>query len=223
MSHPLTNRQWVTLLNFFARLSHQSSLIPWQTASEWQHFIPLPGSSLINHVSSHDQQAVSDTALFLCQVISESIMSCHMINSEWATLLYFFAHHLTLTWPQIVSVTKFSTNCKFKFHCPSPSDQQSVSNMSSLLVTSLHITNRKWVTMYLFFIGIYHLMTNSMCVIHWLLMATSHSSYCMSNRKWVVLHSNDVQHSQSLTHISLTWPIESRSYFRHNMLLCLMS
>ena len=55
--------------------------------------------------------------------------------------------------------------------------------MRSMPVTSLHITNRKWVRMYLFFIGTYHLMTNRKCV-RWLLMATSHY---ISNRKWVGL------------------------------------
>ena len=98
MSHHMTNRWWVMLLYFFARQSHQSCLIPWPTASEWlwyylisfarqSHqsclipwttasewhcFISLLGS-LINHFSSHDQQFVSDTALFPCQAVS-SIM-----------------------------------------------------------------------------------------------------------------------------------------------------
>ena len=43
VSHPMTNRKWVTIC--------------------------LPGS-LINHVSSHDQQFVSDTTLFLYQAVS---------------------------------------------------------------------------------------------------------------------------------------------------------
>ena len=140
MSHPMTNREWVMLLDFytsslinhvssamtnslcqsvtlvyfFARLSHQSCLIPWlwagsewlhyffarvshqscltaipwPTACEWQCFIALPGSP-INPVSSHDQQGVSGAALFLCQSVS-SIMS-HPTNRMWVTLLYFFA------------------------------------------------------------------------------------------------------------------------------------
>ena len=65
MSHPMTNRLWVTLLYFFARHCRQSCLIPWPTGCEWHCFISLPGT-VINHVSSHDQQDVSVTASFLC-------------------------------------------------------------------------------------------------------------------------------------------------------------
>ena len=100
ISHPMTNRQWVTLLWFLG--------------------------SLINHASSHDQQGVSDTGLFLCQ----SVMSYSMTNRMWVTLLYFFArqshqscHTMTIrqwvtllflptTTPshhqQVVSIMKFS-------------------------------------------------------------------------------------------------------------------
>ena len=35
MSHPMMNREWVTLLYFFPKQSHQSCLIPWPTACEW--------------------------------------------------------------------------------------------------------------------------------------------------------------------------------------------
>ena len=84
MSHPMTNRKWVTLLYFFARQSHQSCFIPWPTGCEWHCCISLLGS-LINHVSSHDQQYVSDTALFLCHAVS-SIMSHPMANSLWVAL-----------------------------------------------------------------------------------------------------------------------------------------
>ena len=124
MFHHMTNRQWVTLLYFFARQSHQSCLshdhqavsksalflcqvvssillIPWLTVCEWHCFISLPGS-LINHLSSHDQQRVSETPSFICQVVL-SIMFCPMTNRQWVTLLYFFAgqsHQLCfILWP----------------------------------------------------------------------------------------------------------------------------
>ena len=75
----MTNSGWVTVLYVFAaRQSHQSCLIPWSTGSEWYCFISLPGS-LLNHVSSHDQQPVSNTASFLCQAVS-LIMSHPMTN-----------------------------------------------------------------------------------------------------------------------------------------------
>ena len=54
-SHPITNSMWVTLLYFFARQSCQPCLIPQLTGSEWHCFISLQGS-LIHHVSSHDHR-----------------------------------------------------------------------------------------------------------------------------------------------------------------------
>ena len=116
MPHPMSNREWVTLLYLgIARQSHQSCLIPWPTASKWHHFISLPGS-LISHASSHDQQGVSDITLFLCQAVSNHVSSCEqqtvsalflcqavssvlshpMTNRQWVTLLFFFAHDFTI-------------------------------------------------------------------------------------------------------------------------------
>ena len=128
MSHPMpTNREWVILvLYFFARHSHQSCLILWPTdgkwhcfisfrpgsfinhvssptVCKWQGFISLPGS-LINYVSSHDQQLVGDTALYLCQAVT-SLMSHPMTNRVWVTLpvLYLFARQshqsCLIPWP----------------------------------------------------------------------------------------------------------------------------
>ena len=101
MFHPMTNRQWVTLLYVFARQSHQSCFIPWPTVCEWHCFISLPGA-LINHASSHDQQDVSDTGVFVCQAVS-SIMFHPMTNRQWVILLYLFARcsHQScfLPWP----------------------------------------------------------------------------------------------------------------------------
>ena len=91
MSHPMGNSQWVTWLCFFARKSHQSCLIPWPTGcSEWHCFVSL-SDSLINHVSSHDPQGVSDIAFFLCQAVSS--MSHPVTNRQWVTVtpFYFFA------------------------------------------------------------------------------------------------------------------------------------
>ena len=87
MFHLVANRQWVMLLYFFVRQSHWSWVIPWPTVCEWHCCISfkLPGS-LINHPSSHDQQPVSDTALFLYQEIS-SVMFHPLTNSLWVTLL----------------------------------------------------------------------------------------------------------------------------------------
>ena len=76
--------EWLSLLYFSGRQSHQLCFISWPTGSEWQCFISLPGS-LINHVSSHDKQAVSDTALFHCQAVS-SIISHPMTNRQWVNI-----------------------------------------------------------------------------------------------------------------------------------------
>ena len=132
VSHPMTNREWVTLVyHFFARQSHKSYLIPWPTVCEWhccislQQSHPWPTGSkwhwfislsgLINHVSSHDQQLVSRTGLFLCQEIS-FIMShpTGMTNSWWVTSVYFSgrqSHQLCLIpWP-IGSEWHWSISC----------------------------------------------------------------------------------------------------------------
>ena len=96
MSHPVTNRESVTLLySLTTRQSHQSCLILCPTESEWHCLTSLP-SSLINHFSSHDQQGVSDTALFLCQAVP-SIMSHPMTNRQWVTLLCFSFQVVPLT------------------------------------------------------------------------------------------------------------------------------
>ena len=154
MSHPMTNRQWVTLLYFFARQSHQSCLIPWPTGSEWHCFISLPGS-LINYDSFHDQQYVSDTALFLCQAVS-SIMTHPMTNREWVTLLYFFARQSHQSW-----LIPWPTVCEW--HCcislqgslinhVSSHDQKDVSDTALHLcqavssIMSHPMTNREWAT-----------------------------------------------------------------------------
>ena len=110
MLHPMANSKWVTLLHFFARHSHQSCLIPWPTGSkcysfnlfarnshqsclipwptgsEWYCFICLAGS-LINHVGSHDQQFVSDTASFVCHASSSIMLHPWPTACKWHCLI----------------------------------------------------------------------------------------------------------------------------------------
>ena len=56
MFHPMTIRQWVTLLYFIASQSYQSCLTPWPTECEWHCFISLPTTS---DTIIHDHQIVS--------------------------------------------------------------------------------------------------------------------------------------------------------------------
>ena len=157
ISLPMINREWVTLwlLYFFARQSHQSCLIPWPTACEWHCFISLPGS-LINHVSSYDQQEVSDIALFPCQGVS-SVMSHHMTNSLWVTLLYFFARQshqsCLIPWP---------TGCEWHCYILLSGSlinhvSQGVSDTALFLCKSVSsimshpMTNSQWVSLLYFF------------------------------------------------------------------------
>ena len=83
LTHPMTNREWVPLLYFFAKQSHQPCLIPWATVCEWHSFISLP-------VPSNSQQEVSGTTLFHCQAAS-LIVPHALTNSLWVTLLHFFS------------------------------------------------------------------------------------------------------------------------------------
>ena len=69
MSHPMTNSEWVTPVFLCQAEPDQLCLIPCSTGSGWHCFISLPGS-LINCVSSYDQQRVSDTAFFPYQAVS---------------------------------------------------------------------------------------------------------------------------------------------------------
>ena len=156
MSHPMTNRMWVTLLDFCARQ---------------------------NHVSSHDQQVVSDCFIF-CWAMS-SIMS--MTNRWWVTALqYVFARHFNIPWPTDCKSYKVST---MQFWHLSSCDQQSVSDIQpNLTVTSLNMTNRLWVARHLCFIIkchlIYHpMITNSKFVMQ--LLMNHITFYCISYRKWV--------------------------------------
>ena len=134
--HPMTNRMWVTLLYFFARQSHQSCFIPWPTGCEWHCFISLPG----NHVSSHDQQYVSNTALFLCQALT-SIMFHWPTGSEW---------HCCSSLPGTL-INHVSSH-----------DQQIVSDIAVVLCQELSsimfhpMTNSLWVTLLYIFARHFH-------------------------------------------------------------------
>ena len=197
MSHPMTNRMWVTLLycsliNHFSShdqqdvsdtpllQSHWSCLIPWPTGSKWHCLIavssivshPMTNSmwvtllhdcslmshavpnsewvtllycSLINHVSSRDQQDVSDTALLQsrqsclmpwptacewhCFIAVSSIMSHPMTNSHmWVTLLYCsLINHVSSHDQQRVSDTLLLQSHHVSYH-----DQQDVSDTALL-------------------------------------------------------------------------------------------
>ena len=126
----MTNSLWVISLYVFARQSHRSCLIQWPTGSEWNGFISFL-CSLINHVSSHDQQQVSDTGPFAS--LSGSLInhvSSH--NSLWVTLVYFFATHqswfipcpIASEWPCFISSL---------INHVSSHDQQFVSNIALCL------------------------------------------------------------------------------------------
>ena len=151
----MINREWVTLLYLFSRhWSHQWSLTPWPTESEWHCFISLPGSlmimshptwstesewhcglGLINHLSSHDQQFVSDTAaLFLCQAVP-LIMS----HPTWST---------EGEWHCLIFLPGSLIN-----HVSSHGDQQPVSDTLDFFARQSH---NHWVS--------WHPMTNSMWV-----------------------------------------------------------
>ena len=137
MSDPITNRQWVTLLYFFAR---QPS----------------------HHYWSHDQQGVSDNHLFICQAVSSIVSHCPMTNSQWVILLCFFtrqSHKSYLgiplptdsEWHCFISLPGTSLINYVSFH-----DQQAVSGTALFLcqavssIMSHPMTNRQWVTLLYF-------------------------------------------------------------------------
>ena len=184
--------EWPSLLFFFGRQSHQSCF-PWPSGSEWHCFISFAGS-LINHVSSHDQQGVSDTTLFLCMAISHQ--SCLIPWSE-----------------QIVSFVQLV----FKwFHGLSSCDQELVSDMPSVPVT-FFISHRLWECI-LFFIRKYPSYDDQQQVSN----TTSSYGSCYISLHEQQEVSNTTLYVQSHPPNVISWWIESQSCFWHNMLLHLM-
>ena len=108
---------WVQTLLYFCQ-SHQLCLILWPTGSEWHCFISLAGS-LINHVSLHDQQDVSDT-------------------------IYLLAHHLTTPWLTDCKSMKFPTQqCFIASHSVVTNSQWVVYHLcqSLLLISQIGCEN----------------------------------------------------------------------------------
>ena len=233
----MTNRQWVTLLYFLARHSHQSCLIPWPTGCEWHWFISLPGT-LINYVSSYDQQFVSDTGLFLHQALS-SIMFHPMTNSEWVRLLYFCARHshesCLIPWPTVCEwhffdrhshqscLIPWPTVCEWHWFISLPCalinhvschDQQRVSDTALFLcqalssIMSQHIINRQWVTLLYFFAGHYH----QSCLIPWPTVCEWHC--------FISLPGTLINHVSSMT--NRKWVTLLYFFVRHSHQSCLI-
>ena len=141
MSYPMTNSMWVTpwLLYFCQAVS---SIMSWHpmTNREWVTLLYL-----INDVSPHDQQTVSDTALFPVS----SIVSYPMTNREWVALLYLINYGSPHD-QQAVSDTAWFLVLSIKV---SSYDQQAVSDTALFLVSSIMshpMINRKWVTLLYF-------------------------------------------------------------------------
>ena len=209
MTCHMTHSLWVTL----SLLSHQSLLIPWPTACEWHCFISFQGS-LINHVLSHNQQAVSDTALFLCithdlshdpqsvsdtVITSSSITSHPMTNSMWVTLLYFFARQsdqsCLIPWPTVCEWTLlylFAIQSHQWCLIPWPTGSEGLflyQVVSSIM--SYPTTHSMWVTLLYFFARQSH----QSYLIQWQTGSEWHCSislpgslpmsHLMTNRKWV--------------------------------------
>ena len=233
MSHPMTNRMWVTLLycsliNHFSShdqqdvsdtpllQSHQSCLIPWPTGSKWHCLIPVtsivshpmtnsmwvtllhncslmshavPNSewvtllycSLINHVSSRDQQDVSDTALLQscqsclmpwptacewhCFIAVSSIMSHPMTNRQWVTLLYcslMMSHTMTISMWVTLPYCSLINHVSSHDQQPYVSDSHCIIAVSSIM--SHPMTNRQWVRLLYCSLMMSHTMTNSVWV-----------------------------------------------------------
>ncbi len=144
----MTNRKWVTL-HFFTIESHC--------------------------ISSHDQQAVSDTAFFFFMLITWPTVC------EWHCIFFFTTQsHYISSHVQTGSVWSFVFFFTIQSHCISSYDQQIVSDTSPPLSHSLiafhPVANRKWVTAF-FFTMQPHSVTNSVWVILHLLFLTTISSH----------------------------------------------
>ena len=139
-----------------------------QLECEW-HFASSPGS-LNNHVSSNNQQRVSNIALFVCPTIS-SIMSHPTINREWVTLLYSCVSLIiSLPMPNSGWVTLLYFSVSSIMSCPTTYREWVI--LLYLFAKQSHqsclMTNRRWVTLH-FFVSLI-------------------ISHPITNREWVTLH-----------------------------------
>ena len=168
-----------------------SFLIPWLTGSEWCWFISLPGS-LINHVSSYDQQKVSDTLVYFFARQSHQRCCIHHYNQQFVSdtglcLARQFNQLCLMIWPTVCewywfismpgSLINPMTNREwvtlvyfFARQCLSSYDQQTVSDTGLFLckavssIMSHDMTNRMWVTLVYFSAWESH----QSCLILWL-------------------------------------------------------
>ena len=128
-----TGSEW----HCFISLPGSISIIPWPTGSEWHCFIEssgLPGS-LINHGSSHDQQAVSN---LFCLFARQSHQSCF------------------IPWPTVCEWHCFTSLPGHLINHGLSHAQQAVSDTAWFLCQAVlgsimphPMTNRKWVGLFL--------------------------------------------------------------------------
>ena len=126
----MINRMWETLLHGFSRKSHQSCLIPCPTGCERHCFFCLGTHQ------SYDQleQQVSDTALFVCQSVSESII--------WPHQQYVRDHHCFISLPG---------NLINYYPIPTGSEWHCIVYLQGSLIMSHPMTNSMWEKLLYFF------------------------------------------------------------------------
>ena len=160
----MNDRTWATL-KIFVKGSLITSFL-WPTGSEW-HCPFCERQSY--HITPCGQQQVSDSAHF---VKGSLITSLHMTNSEWVRLHILWkavSSHLPL-WP--TASQWCGTFCERQSHLITSYDQQLVSDIATFvkgifsydqqgvsdiagcvkgsLATSFPMTDRKWVTLHIF-------------------------------------------------------------------------
>ena len=78
--HPITNSQWVTLHSW---QPPQLTSHPIWTNRMWVTLLFLPFFPRLSHLSSHNQQGVSDTAFFFCLTVSSYLIPWPTECGEW--------------------------------------------------------------------------------------------------------------------------------------------
>ena len=92
MSHPMINREWVTLHYLFVREPHQSCLIHDQQKVSNTALFVCQAVSSITSPGIHVKQSVSDTTLFVPGSLINHVSSHDHYGSMWVmALLYLFA------------------------------------------------------------------------------------------------------------------------------------
>ena len=207
----MTNREWVTLLYFFAIQSHQMSH-PWPTGGKWHYFISLPGCSI---------NPGSEWHCIIC-LLGSLIFSPWSTGSKWHCFISLpecLINHFLSHDQQYVSGTCFVSLPGSLINYVSFNDQQTVSDTALFLcqvvssITSQPMINREWVTVLYFFVRQSH---QSCLVQSWL---TACECHCFISLPLILSSTVSEWHAIFYSHFSSyhKQPVSENTFFHQTI------